>query len=664
MTISLLLNEDTIRNFVGPETDSDLLQNLLKAQIKKRLLQLASTQRRLDREAPELVEKTGFSQAYLFLKQLPPALLSRIISYPSFGEWCEVANALLVRQAHINLPDGQISSHLGLLGNFALAGALEQEWDFELALWLDDRAYLPLPTLHCTIIAPLNFAGTRVQCRAKPGHRLIISQNSLHEQCIRIDDSSDDLTAIGSVFNIRHAPLLANRFELNDYDPLLEHNIGFQREQRFERVDKSSLQRWRTSTQAAWDLLQVVHPAYSSEVDQYVSVIVPLLSQSANVHVSCSFPETYGMVQMSWSERVSQLAEALVHEYHHNKLNTLFDLDPLIIDTSGAAVYYSPWRDDSRPLQGLLHGIFAFQSVTHFWLAYLNRSLPEHQWAEHEYVRRRAQTLTAVEALLDQAELTEVGEVVVSEIKRQLLAMPQLSISLSAQRQVQDELASHRLRWQLRYRNAEQKEQAILDSLWRAAGGIHKEPNTYLALEKFEALNEQLELICNECGISGGIELNRLEDAQVRRDPILDFLSRESVRNPQRFEQIAEQISKAGSSDAPLQQLLEGHVVYIRGEYIVAANRYASCISAAPDNIDTWRDFVFALRHLGLIQEANSFLFHPQIVITAAKRYVVDIQVFRCLLDSEAELPSTFTSIDPASGYILLLRWLKKVIHA
>ena len=55
-----------------------------------------------------------------------------------------------------------------------------------------------------------------------------------------------------------------------------------------------------------------------------------------------------------------------MHELHHMKLNLLMDSVPLYRRGSGE-LFYSPWRDDPRPLSGLIHGLFAGVAVTNFW---------------------------------------------------------------------------------------------------------------------------------------------------------------------------------------------------------------------------------------------------------------------------------------------------------
>jgi HEXXH motif-containing protein len=62
-----------------------------------------------------------------------------------------------------------------------------------------------------------------------------------------------------------------------------------------------------------------------------------------------------------------ETVEAVVHEYGHQKLDAILALDPLFRGDGGEAIYYSPWKDDPRPLTGLLHAVYSFAIVLSFY---------------------------------------------------------------------------------------------------------------------------------------------------------------------------------------------------------------------------------------------------------------------------------------------------------
>jgi len=62
------------------------------------------------------------------------------------------------------------------------------------------------------------------------------------------------------------------------------------------------------------------------------------------------------MMMSSLPPDPAQMAETLVHEFHHIKLGGLTHLVRLTDDDQTAS-HYAPWRDDPRPLGGFLQGI-------------------------------------------------------------------------------------------------------------------------------------------------------------------------------------------------------------------------------------------------------------------------------------------------------------------
>jgi HEXXH motif-containing protein len=83
------------------------------------------------------------------------------------------------------------------------------------------------------------------------------------------------------------------------------------------------------------------------------------------VHNSFTASTLLGVTFLSDAYNSLRLAEAMVHEYHHNQLFALMAGEELFEDVDGA-IHYSPWRDDPRPLTGLFHALYVFANVWHF----------------------------------------------------------------------------------------------------------------------------------------------------------------------------------------------------------------------------------------------------------------------------------------------------------
>lgn len=57
-----------------------------------------------------------------------------------------------------------------------------------------------------------------------------------------------------------------------------------------------------------------------------------------------------------------RVAESILHEAMHLKL-TLIEKHIDLIKPNSSETFYSPWRDEQRPLRGVLHGLFVFRAV-------------------------------------------------------------------------------------------------------------------------------------------------------------------------------------------------------------------------------------------------------------------------------------------------------------
>lgn len=123
----------------------------------------------------------------------------------------------------------------------------------------------------------------------------------------------------------------------------------------------------------------------------------------------------FGGCFLSAAEHPLFVAEMLFHEFCHNKLRLLQEASPLISDKYlNRSIFYSPWRDDPRPLDGILHGLFVFSSIADFWL-YVWRDLDASE-EERAMAQRRVGTLLlqlkfACAEFAEHAELTEPGKV-------------------------------------------------------------------------------------------------------------------------------------------------------------------------------------------------------------------------------------------------------------
>ncbi|MGQ4599100.1 aKG-HExxH-type peptide beta-hydroxylase [Nocardia sp. R6R-6] len=99
-------------------------------------------------------------------------------------------------------------------------------------------------------------------------------------------------------------------------------------------------------------------------------VIVPETRELHEVCRSYTFDFLPGTAVLSWSEQPLRLGETLVHEATHSWLNECLDAEGVTFPEG--RTYYSPWRNEDRPVFGIVHAALAFSKV----IDYLSRVQP------------------------------------------------------------------------------------------------------------------------------------------------------------------------------------------------------------------------------------------------------------------------------------------------
>jgi HEXXH motif-containing protein len=111
-------------------------------------------------------------------------------------------------------------------------------------------------------------------------------------------------------------------------------------------------------------------------IERLVKCIQVLKQPEPEFDVSYSHPEIPFTIFVSIGDGKSQndvirLAESVLHESMHLKLTLIENFSPLVIDNTQH--FFSPWREEERPVQGVLHGIYVFRAILDFYEAVLSR---------------------------------------------------------------------------------------------------------------------------------------------------------------------------------------------------------------------------------------------------------------------------------------------------
>ncbi|MEU6451540.1 HEXXH motif domain-containing protein [Streptomyces sp. NPDC046979] len=439
------ISETGLRGLVRGGGDGDVIEELLSAERSRRLLLLRAL---LDRSAEQASGHDGerplsVQDAWDLLERAQaraPGAVDGVLMAPGTGTWLSSALRLL-RGA----PQGEDSVRrtLGHLSALAVAGAAGARIRF--ALWVPaSEGIVSLPGLGCAVLPG---AGGRTAVRVTgDGERLRIS-------------GPDGDVVVGPEWG-RRAPGwrptrrltlgrgdAAGSLALEEHDPFRT----FSGPTTPSALSDQEAAAWQSAVDEAWDLL-CDEPDQTEAMRRGLRSITPVPRGERFRPYSSSSAEAFGAVNASLPDEGAELAATLVHEFQHIKLGALTHLGPLVTRSDKTdeppRLFHAPWRDDPRPLEGLLQGIYAFFGVTRFWRAHRHAADPAHEPLAHfEFALWRDAVWSTLDDARGHERLTALGNRLLESLARICAGWLTERLPAEELRLAREAAASHRARW-------------------------------------------------------------------------------------------------------------------------------------------------------------------------------------------------------------------------
>jgi len=179
-----------------------------------------------------------------------------------------------------------------------------------------------------------------------------------------------------------------------------------------------SAEEWCASLRDA--LVRIAHylPELRAEHDLFIQQYVPV-GYDAEAHLSASYREAIGTIYLGLHPQPMTMTEAVIHEFSHNKLNALFEIDD-VLHNAYSPLFKSPVRPDPRPLHGILLAVHAFIPVARLYEAMLeaNDPLSSHPSFGGRFDAIKAKNHEGIEVLLEHADPTPAGRALLDELAR------------------------------------------------------------------------------------------------------------------------------------------------------------------------------------------------------------------------------------------------------
>jgi HEXXH motif-containing protein len=357
-----------------------------------------------------------------------------LLGLPHIGSWAHDCLACV---------DNGSQPDFGYLATAAAAAAVGLGIKFELDVPVRDGR-VPLPGLGCVEGAGKG-EWVRLSC---DGQRLRVGEH-VELACAALvpDDGTGE-----TVPHWRGTPLVQAVADGQTWRVLLEtadRYLDCYKLPMSTAMSAAEVTSWRQLVQDAWELLVHHHEWAAEPVAAGVRVIVPLVSRSDLD--SATSPAAFGAIATSVPPSPVSMAETLVHEFQHIKLCGLMDMLPLVEPSTERG--YAPWREDPRPIGGILQGVYAFTGIVRFWE--VQRRLEAHPddvlRASVLYERWRLAIELVTGTLLGSGFLTPTGVRFVTMLRRRAQIGEPLLVPAEAIEIARDVALDNWLTWQLRH---------------------------------------------------------------------------------------------------------------------------------------------------------------------------------------------------------------------
>lgn len=527
------VSESLVRSLLSADESRDGMTELVRTALSSRRLLLDSVLRQV---ASLGLAEPEHDQAWELLaraEEADSAAVRGVLLDPQTGLWGAQLLRRLTRSSGVGPDQGvPLRVDLGFLGQLAAAAGVSAGLDFTLSVPVR-RGAVTLPGLGRAVFAEVDGVGVDAVAgiRSVGGRALISCAGSTVELPT---DREADAPGWQGLRRIRvTVDGMALALPVDDLGPygLAENSPPP------SRLDDAAWHRWRRLVSDAWRILVTDHRESAEALQVGLLSLLPMPRARPLRPRSASTTDAFGCVVMSEPDEGDHHAAAvhtavtLVHEIRHSMLNGLIFSTALFGECK--ELFHAPWRDDPRPLGGLVHGAYSFAGVVRFWrerVAFDRGAARE--LAQFEFGLWRRQTDRVLAGLQGHPDLTPLGQQLTRVLAERL--EPWLAEPVEPRQLRLAELAAahHRTVWRGCHQEADLQEVARLVEAWTAGRGA--EPRT-----------------------PGGSVL-RPDDRACRLD-VLALLARMRLAQPERFaalraapEQVADQVEGAGPGDLAL----------------------------------------------------------------------------------------------------------------
>ncbi|MFI6404810.1 aKG-HExxH-type peptide beta-hydroxylase [Streptomyces sp. NPDC050548] len=422
------------------EGDAAAVGELLGAERSRRLLLLRALDDGLAHDLPDEGTTMPYAEAWELLERVQrqaPEVFESVLMAPTTGMWVSLTLRRIRGRSYEDSPLWVVAGYLTAL---AAAAGIRAGLEFEITVPVR-RGLVQLPTIGCALL-PTSETWSTARVVAGAGRVRIAGADGEAE----VDPVRDGRGP--AWLPVRRLRLgtgaSAKELVLDELDPYRTYPGPSEP----WLLSAEEAAEWESLLTEAWKMLLRDAPVSAEAMRLGLTSVAPTSTRERFRPYSGTAGDAFGGVTASRPHDPAQLAATLVHEFQHTKLGGLMHLGALSEPATDGRLFYAPWRDDPRPLSGLMQGIYAFHGVTRFWRTHRYAVDAVHAPMAHfEFALWRTQVWDALSQVRDGDGLTPLGRRVLEQLGECLERWLEDEVPTAELRLAEEAAADHRARW-------------------------------------------------------------------------------------------------------------------------------------------------------------------------------------------------------------------------
>ncbi|MFE4455892.1 HEXXH motif domain-containing protein [Nocardia tengchongensis] len=409
--------------------------------------------------AADVAEVAGLHEAYRTLSDLQPDhpdQISSLLCYPHTGPWL----SRVLRRAAGQPDDAPpLWADCAYLGWLAAAASITCRTAGTVRVLIRNGAVM-LPTLGLARLDSAEYSGSCELSWTASGALYFTWSNG----SIRVDSRTDQSHPAWLPLRWVRAADDEPRIWLDDLDPFRTLMPG---QPAPPRLNDTQAQQWQRDFADAWQVLRSNLGQYVAPMRACLTTLTPLSAKPLVASASHTAFDGVGCVYTTAPVDPCQLALTLIHEIQHTKFALLTDQVEMFTPDP-ACRFYAPWRDDPRPIHGLLHGIYAFFGVTDFWRVHRHSECHGSLQAHADFELWRVQVAGAIAQAQESGLLSADGQRLLGSLTAAMTPWSGEDLPDVARHAATDAAIAHRTFWQVRNLEPDRVGIAELVARWDA----------------------------------------------------------------------------------------------------------------------------------------------------------------------------------------------------